>query len=452
MHPAIRSIEFPEDILCADIATTLFPTGTAVWLDAGVSATTGRSVLGTGSSVVTASGSVPGARVNGRPRLLNVFDFLDSQQSIVPEYTGFPFGWAGWLGYETGVAALGLPTYRDVADDTAFVLLDRLVVVDHDRECVTLAATESAPPKWIDESVHALRHARGAAERYVRDADLANPPQEVSWRHSEETYRTMIARCTDAITSGDAYQVCLTTMAQAPTGADPLSVALRLRVENPSRRGGFFRIAGQSLVSSSPEEFLTIDERGTIRTRPIKGTRPRGQTVAEDVRLRLDLEQSVKERAENVMIVDLMRNDLNRVCTRGSVAVRALCEVESYAHVHQLVSTVTGTLSDDSSAVDALRACFPAGSMTGAPKESALRLLYQLEGGPRGAYAGCHGLLAHDGSAQFSMTIRSIQFCDGVARVGSGGGITALSNSDDEVAEARLKADAVVRAAGLTIS
>jgi anthranilate synthase component 1 len=188
-----------------------------------------------------------------------------------------------------------------------------------------------------------------------------------------------------------------------------------------------------------------------VRTRPIKGTRPRGATVAADLELRAELEASEKERAENVMIVDLMRNDLGRVCEVGSVEVRHLLAVESYAQVHQLVSTVEGRLRDELGAVDAVAACFPAGSMTGAPKLSAMRILHRLEGGPRGAFAGCFGYLALDGTAELAMVIRSIHFSAGVARIGAGGGITALSVPREELEEVRVKARAPLAAAGLTV-
>jgi para-aminobenzoate synthetase component I len=186
-----------------------------------------------------------------------------------------------------------------------------------------------------------------------------------------------------------------------------------------------------------------------VRTKPIKGTRPRGATLADDLRLRAELEASEKERAENVMIVDLMRNDLGRVCVTGSVGVRHLLEVESYAQVHQLVSTVEGRLRPGLTAIDAVGAAFPAGSMTGAPKLSAMRILAGLEQGPRGVYAGCFGVLAADGSADLAMVIRSLRFRDGTVTIGAGGGITALSVPEEELEEVQVKAAALLRAAGL---
>jgi anthranilate synthase component 1 len=270
-----------------------------------------------------------------------------------------------------------------------------------------------------------------------------------AWRHDDGQYLAMIAACQDAIRAGDAYQLCLTNTATATFAADPLAVHLRLRRDSPAHHGGFLRIAGEALVSSSPEQFLLVGPDGAISTTPIKGTRPRGATIASDLRLRAELEASEKEQAENVMIVDLMRNDLARVCELGSVGVRRLLAVESYAQVHQLVSTVDGRLRPGLTALDALAAAFPAGSMTGAPKLAAIRILAALERGPRGSYSGCFGSLAADGSADLAMVIRSLRFREGTVTIGAGGGITALSVPQEELEEVRVKAAALFRAAGL---
>jgi para-aminobenzoate synthetase component 1 len=194
--------------------------------------------------------------------------------------------------------------------------------------------------------------------------------------------------------------------------------------------------------------FLSVSASGTIESRPIKGTRPRGTTAETDDALRRELVESEKERAENLMIVDLMRNDIARVSEIGSVEVTSLLAVESYAQVHQLVSTVRGTLRDGLSGVDAVAACFPAGSMTGAPKRNATVILDQLEQRPRGIYSGAFGYFGLDGRIDLAMVIRSIVM-DGLgATVGSGGGITALSDPLEELAEVRLKAAALLAVLG----
>ncbi|AZS43675.1 Aminodeoxychorismate synthase component 1 [Microbacterium oleivorans] len=189
---------------------------------------------------------------------------------------------------------------------------------------------------------------------------------------------------------------------------------------------------------------------GIVRTRPIKGTRPRSPDTVEDAALAAELRASEKEQAENVMIVDLMRNDLQRVCEPGSVAAERLLEVESYPAVHQLVSTVAGRLRARTTVGDLWDASFPAGSMTGAPKLSAMQILHRLEGAPRGVFAGCFGWIGVDGGLDLAMVIRSIVVHPGGAYVGAGGGITWGSVAADEVAEVGIKARAPLHALGRT--
>jgi anthranilate synthase component 1 len=242
--------------------------------------------------------------------------------------------------------------------------------------------------------------------------------------------------------------LCLTTEARVPGRFDALAVFDAVRASSATHHGGLLRIGDTTLVSASPERFLEVTREGVVRTSPIKGTRPRGAHPDDDARLRAELVASEKERAENLMIVDLMRNDLSRVCELGSVAVTRLLEVESYPHVHQLVSTIEGRLRADAEIVDAIAACFPAGSMTGAPKLRAIEVLDALEQRPRGPYAGAFGYLAADGTVDLAMTIRTIVLDPDGASVGAGGGITALSEPDAELAEARLKAEALLAALG----
>jgi anthranilate synthase component 1 len=246
---------------------------------------------------------------------------------------------------------------------------------------------------------------------------------------------------------GDAYQLCLTTRFEVETSESAVAVYGRLRASSPAHHGGFVRIGGVSLLSASPEEFLGVRD-GIVRTRPIKGTRPRGTDPDADAALARELLASEKERAENVMIVDLMRNDLSRVCEVGTVRVDALLAVETYPHVHQLVSTVSGQLRPGSTAGELLDRAFPAGSMTGAPKLSAMTILQALEAGPRGIYAGCFGWIGVDGTLDLAMVIRSIVMRDGHAIVGAGGGITWSSVPVEEVREVGIKARAPLAALG----
>jgi len=436
----------------ADAFATLFG-GTvkdAVWLDSGTDAVSGHSFIGTGRVTATSSVAEGTVTVDGSTRSGAILDALRSDLAARrhPEPSDFPVGWWGRLGYEAGAAGAGAPVQATTMADAALLLVDRLLAFDHAARAVTVVAPDDADGEaWMSATSRVLTRSTGAAGAY----QLAHPIPEasVSWRHGDPEYLAAIVACQDSIRAGDAYQLCLTNSARARTDADPLAVHLRLRQASPAPYAGYLRIAGEVLVSSSPEEFLRVEADGRVRTRPIKGTRPRGATVAADLELRAELEASEKERAENVMIVDLMRNDLGRVCKVGSVEVSHLLAVESYAQVHQLVSTVEGMLSPGLGAVDAVAACFPAGSMTGAPKLSAMRILNRLEGGPRGAFAGCFGYLGLDGTADLAMVIRSIHFADGLATIGAGGGITALSVPEEELEEVRVKAAAMLAAAGL---
>ncbi|CAM5310000.1 aminodeoxychorismate synthase component I [Leifsonia shinshuensis] len=446
LPPRTQRLHTPVDP--ADAFAALFAEGDAVWLDNGTEAETGRSFLGTGTRVATASVAAGTVTVDGRTTEGGILDTLRPAPGARADTHGHPLGWIGWLGYEAGAAALGVPYTAGPGLDAAFLFVDRLVVFDHaDGSATVVDATPDGA--WLRRAVDVLAGARGAASRYAAAHPVRDGEAAAVWRHGDDDYLARIAACQDAIRAGDAYQLCLTNTATAATTADPLAVHLRLRRDSPAHHAGFLRIGGEALVSSSPEQFLLVTADGRVRTKPIKGTRPRGATLAEDLRLRAELEASDKEQAENVMIVDLMRNDLGRVCEVGSVGVRHLLEVESYAQVHQLVSTVEGRLQPGLTAVDALAAAFPAGSMTGAPKLSAMRILAGLEAGPRGVYSGCFGSLAADGSADLAMVIRSLRFRDGTVTIGAGGGITALSVPAEELDEVHVKAAALFRAAGL---
>ena len=243
---------------------------------------------------------------------------------------------------------------------------------------------------------------------------------------------------------------------------DPLALFQQLRTGSRAVRGGVLVAGNDALVSMSPERFLSVHD-GTVRTHPIKGTRKRGGTREADAALATALKADPKERAENLMIVDLMRNDLSRVCAVGTVRVERFLEVETHPHVHQLVSTIAGELSTREvvggsaphDVWDAIAACFPGGSMTGAPKRRAVEILGELEAGPRGLYSGCFGWVAANGDAEIAMTIRSVELradigADGQVetsvRIGAGGGITADSDPAMEAAEKHLKASPLLAA------
>ncbi|UJP10875.1 anthranilate synthase component I family protein [Microbacterium sp. KUDC0406] len=269
-------------------------------------------------------------------------------------------------------------------------------------------------------------------------------------RHTVDEYVALVERCRDAIRAGDAYLLCLTTRFSTDAPDDPFRVYRRLRAATPAHHGGYLRIGDTHLLSASPEQFLEVRD-GVVRTSPIKGTRPRGATLEQDAALAAELRASEKERAENVMIVDLMRNDLSHVGVPGTIEVERLWHVESYPAVHQLVSTVSARLRRGITVDELSEAAFPAGSMTGAPKLSAMTILHRLERAPRGVYSGCFGYVGLDGSVDLAMVIRSILIEGETAHVGAGGGITWLSDAGEEAAEVATKARAPLAALGAAL-
>lgn len=483
----MRSLPVPGWIEPAVAFDLLYATaGYAVWLDAGEGATTGVSYLAaahSGSEFVSASART-GTVTRSRPLADGdvpvttpgtVFDLLRAELpetpagSIDPDSdAGFRLGWVGWLGYNAATPATGEPTATGAAPDAApgaapdaaFLLVDRAIAFDHAARTVTLLMVD-APGGGLpgdpdaDLDTWALRTSRllaAAPLAPVAPTSAAThsaatvSPSAVHWRHDTDGYARLIAACQERIAAGDAYQLCLTNEVTIAGRFLPTEVYRRLRAGSPSHHGGLLRFGEHALLSASPEEFLSVSTAGRLRTRPIKGTRPRSTDPAGDRMLSAELLASDKERAENLMIVDLMRNDLGRVAALGSVAVTALLQVESYPHVHQLVSTVEADLAPGLGAVDAIEACFPAGSMTGAPKVSAMTILRTLEAGNRGVYAGAFGYLGLDGAVDLAMVIRSIVLGPNGASIGTGGGITALSVAAEEIEETRIKARALIDA------
>ncbi|WP_395243295.1 anthranilate synthase component I family protein [Agromyces sp. MMS24-K17] len=447
------------------------------WLDGGPSATAGRSVLVVGDAESRVLVSAPDAGdpddvLRGLRRGLSDLgaDASADEASAPGPAAAAPavLGWIGWFGYEWGAARLGVPVAPTDAPGAAFLLAERAIVWEHATGAMALHWLDGpAGEAWATSIAAGLAvlvdEEAPAAEASVQpeaslqpeasvppDASVPGasepPAPRVRWRDDPAAYRRKIEACRAAIVRGDAYQLCLTNRVEVDGEVDAVAAYLRLRRSSPTHHGGFLRLGGVALLSASPEQFLVVDRDGTVTTKPMKGTRPRGADPASDAALRAELLASEKERAENLMIVDLMRNDLGRVAELGTVAVPALHEVEEYAHVHQLVSTVSARLRPPLDALDAVAAAFPAGSMTGAPKLSAMRILHDLEGGPRGVYSGAFGCLAVDGTADLAMTIRSVVVTSRGASIGTGGGITALSEADAEVEETRVKARALIDA------
>jgi para-aminobenzoate synthetase len=268
------------------------------------------------------------------------------------------------------------------------------------------------------------------------------PTPQTSW----SGYNAAFAQVQAQLLAGNSYEVNLTYREDVANPLPPLAAYLRLRQLNPAPYAGFLQHdvpgAGGWLLSSSPERYAVINAARILETKPIKGTTARGSTPQQDAALREHLTADAKYRAENLMIVDLLRNDLAMVCLPGTVTVPGLMEVESYTSVHQLVSTVCGQLRPEVSTIEALYALFPAGSMTGAPKLRTMQIIDQVEATPRGVYAGAFGWICADGRADLGVVIRSLMTTgNGVYRLGTGGGITVQSDCAEEHAESVLKAD-----------
>jgi para-aminobenzoate synthetase len=264
------------------------------------------------------------------------------------------------------------------------------------------------------------------------------------------SYAAAFAHVQEALHAGLTYELNLTYREAVYSDVDPVEAYLRLRATNPAPYAGYLQHRGTHLLSSSPERYAVIDRHRVLETKPIKGTTPRGATPDEDERLREHLATDPKFRAENLMITDLLRNDVGMVCEAGTVEVPSLMAVESYASVHQLVSTVRGRLRDDVTSVGALKQLFPAGSMTGAPKLQTMLLTDDIEETPRGIYAGAFGWIAADGRADLGVVIRSLMATrarDEAWRyeLGTGGGITVQSDCAEEYAETRWKAERLLR-------
>lgn len=387
------------------------------------------------------------------------FDYLDAslrERAVDPDDDlpfDFRLGYVGYLGYELKADTGGQAVHSSPDPDAALVFADRAVVLDHDgRRAFALAlgdgteAADDAARRWLDETESTLRRLP-CAGRIADPAPIASHPSDagLDLRHDHAAYVDLIADCRSEIAAGESYEVCLTNVAHSAITVDPLSTFDHLRTISPVPYGALLEFDGLSVVSTSPERFLRIDTAGVVESKPIKGTRPRGATAGADAALRDELLASEKDRAENLMIVDLVRNDLSRVCATGSVHVPVLFGIESYATVHQMVSTVRGTLTD-ASAVECVRAMFPGGSMTGAPKVRTMEIIDRLEAGPRGVYSGSIGYLSLNGTADLSIVIRTLVVTPDGARFGIGGAITALSDPEEEFEETLVKAATMGRA------
>jgi para-aminobenzoate synthetase len=427
----------------------------AFWLDSSVEGERGRfSFIGDSEgplgAVVTYDVNAGQVRVESGEKVElhdeSIFDFLDREQRLRRDLsTDLPFdfdcGFVGYLGYELKADCDGEPAHRAPTADAAFILADRLIAFDHQQRRTYLLALGDSD--WLEGTSHRLGALPTLAEP---DADAEGV--EFALRHSADRYREDIATCKDYLTAGHSYEICLTNMLSGGVAAEPLELYRALRRVNPAPFSAYLRFGDLVVLSSSPERFLAVDGERRVEARPIKGTSRRSTDPGEDARLSTGLAADEKSRAENVTIVDLLRNDLGRVCEAGSVEVPELMRVETYETVHQLVSSVRGRLRDGVGSVECARACFPPGSMTGAPKKRTMEIIDELEGKARGVYSGAIGWFGFGGGCDLSVAIRTIVLDGGNATVGAGGAIVVDSDPEQELAEMLLKARAPIAALG----
>jgi para-aminobenzoate synthetase len=376
----------------------------------------------------------------------------------------FDCGFAGYLGYELKADCDGVASHRAKTPDAAFVLADRLIAFDHQERCTYLLALLQPPPELHqllylrDREVDAVRV---GAERWIEETrrrlaelpalDEPEPgagPVELRLRRSARRYREDIVACKRYLTAGHSYEICLTNRVVGEVDGDPLDLYRSLRRVNPAPFAAFLRFGDLAVLSSSPERFLAVDRAGWAEARPIKGTSRRGSSAGEDAELASALRADAKSRAENVTIVDLLRNDLGAVCEYGTVEVPELMRVERYATVHHLVSSVRGRLRGGVETAECVRSCFPPGSMTGAPKRRTMEIIDEREGEARGVYSGAIGYLGVGGGCDLSVAIRAIVLDGGEASVGAGGAIVVDSDASAELEEMLLKARTPIEAVG----
>ncbi len=434
-----------------------------LWLDSGMDPEgTGRwsyimwepfgTISGSGDRFVFSSGH------SVRQLSDDPFDLLDrtlARWSAEPN-DGFPHftgGVAGFWGY--GLLTHCEPSTRlcrtgkTEEGDLWLGLYDRLIAFDHAKSEMSLVVSVEEGRDGGEElgdlrrSLEKIMSSKASGRKPVSSltGDDVLPVSDFS----KESFMAAVERVRRYIEDGDCYQVNIAQRFTVPETVDPVSLYMRLRCVSPAPFAAYLNTGPARIMSSSPERFLKMTG-GDVQARPIKGTRPRGAALREDRLLRADLRQSDKDRAENVMIVDLLRNDLSKVCVPNSVKTPQLCALEEFPTVFHLVSTVEGKIAPEYGPVDLLKTAFPGGSVTGAPKIRAMEIIDELEPVPRGAYCGAMGYIGFDGAMDTNIVIRTIVHAGGRYKFHAGGGITWLSDAQDEFNETMDKARAMMEA------
>ncbi|NNJ11741.1 aminodeoxychorismate synthase component I [Chloroflexales bacterium ZM16-3] len=383
----------------------------------------------------------------------SIFDYLRQKMyAFSLQNNDLPFdlncGFVGYFGYELQGECGSGSGHESTLFDACFLFADRLIAFDHQEGttylvCFVEEHSTGSAEAWFDDIEQQLKNLPP-----LDDLACGVHPQPITFQltRSKRGYLDDIRQCQRYINDGETYEVCLTNQIRANISLDPLALYRSLRHVNPAPYAAFLRFGDTAILCSSPERFLHIDRDGWVESKPIKGTLPRGRTAHEDEVLPHLLQTSQKDRSENLMIVDLVRNDLGVVSEIGSVSVPKLMHVETYQTVHQLVSTIRGHLRQDISPIDCIQRAFPGGSMTGAPKIRTMEIIKELEQEARGVYAGSLGFLGLNNTVDLNIVIRTIVMTPGSLTVGVGGAVVALSDPEEEFNEMLLKAKALLHA------
>lgn len=396
---------------------------------------------------------------SGQHTYLNesIFDYLDREirRRNCPSPTlpfDFNTGFVGYFGYELKAECESELINDSPLPDSMFLLADRILAFDHQEKsiyllCLVKNGEEDLACEWF----------RGIKQQLLNLPPLPpvmvgafTEPIDFHLSRSYKRYINDITDCLNEIYEGESYEICLTNKVRTDIQLDPLNFYRNLRQINPAPYASYLRFNDVTIASSSPERFLKVDQSGWAESKPIKGTRPRGKSAEEDLILQQDLGNNVKDRAENLMIVDLLRNDLGRVCKIGTVHVPKLMNVETYSTVHQLVSTICGHIEPNTSVIQSIKKLFPGGSMTGAPKLRTMEIIDRLEGEARGVYSGSIGYLGFNGAIDMNIVIRTAVMTHEGISIGVGGGIIALSDPQLEFEETLIKAKALINAILIT--
>jgi para-aminobenzoate synthetase len=398
-----------------------------------------------------------------------VFDVLDrelAKHTIEPPPElprGLLGGYVGYLGYECKADCGSPNVHRSDVPDAVLMLANRVIAIDHTTHRTHVAALchgdEAEAQRWLADTEALVRAT--ITEQIIgqpwpeQETEREDSPDEtVSFRcgRGREQYLADIARCQAALAAGESYEVCLTDQIHTDAQPEPFALYRLLRRRNPAPFSAFLKLGELAVVSSSPERFIGIDRERRVQARPIKGTAPRSPDPERDEQLRRGLLDDEKTFAEHLMIVDLLRNDLGRVCEVDTVRVPQFMVVEPYTTVHQLISTITGVIERERTPVECVRACFPGGSMTGAPKLRTMGIIDDIEREARGVYSGAIGYFAVDGSVDLNIVIRTIVMRPGATTIGAGGAIVMQSDPQEEFEEILLKARAPMSAIARAVS